>query len=316
MVRKLRESVKTPARFQTEGVAATRPRSQSLVVKEEQLSPAGAEQSTSSTTNPPTAPNVPARTEQPTIPKLLSLAEQAAAVKAQASAGRSNDRGGVDTTPDERFYPAQTWGNLTDTMKLVLMVETAEIFDANMPAASLFLNLDDPEIDDICTLWAEEEEREDQQKLDTLEFNDYLLSLGGIAKEDLTPVPKLRLQDLQDEIRRNMRDCVPSGYDVHREDVAAAQRFLCERCLDSALRQSIIDGLKDYIGQDYSLQLIGSVYHDDELEDGDEEDVQPAQREVPQQPAGPSSASSSGNPHLPRVRSHLNIVQTADYGIE
>ena len=214
----------------------------------------------------------------------------------------------------ERLYLAQTWDNLTDTTKLILMCEVGEHLGGSVIHAAKFLELDSKEMHNICDLQQEEKEREKQLEFDVNMYNLYLLNLGNIAKKDLKSAQHKHIEGLEAEQRRNLKELASSGYDVHREDILTAQRFLRDRCQnqDSAILQAVIDGLEDYIGQDYSIQIVGSIYHDDELEGEEEEDIQLERPEGIQPSAGPT-----GNiPHIPRARSHLNIVQTADYSDE
>jgi hypothetical protein len=145
-------------------------------------------------------------------------------------------------------------------MKMIILRQAAEEWGHSMPVASIYLSLSDAEVHILCDLEQEEKERREQWEEDVAAYTACGLEIASdITSKDITPQQGQHLDDLEKIQKDNLAEDAPSGYDVHPEDILAAQRFVRERVKDSPTRQAMLHGLKLHTGADYSRELLCSI---------------------------------------------------------
>lgn len=311
---RFRKNIRTPSRYQKEGVSPVRPRSDVLM----NTPPEDDESSTSAPK--PTPLLAPLAPSVPKVSKVLQVATptRQPPVKVQdVMEPSTGNRGGVT-----RLYAANTFHNLTDTMKLVIVVEFIEVL-GTWEVAAEYLKLDQEEFDLIRQLSLNEKDREAglDASIKDLEARQLQILLSDRAD---------KFEKWQEEWDNfHAQPLAPDAPVVRRDGVDLPQRFLKQRCPAGAILNKVLQGLPDYIGQDFTKGL-RPIVHDDELvdeDDGDDEDDEGeidvelsshTQRSLSSMSGIQQSLPSSPGPnqHLPRIPTRLSIVQTADSDVD
>lgn len=309
---RFRKNIRTPSRYQKEGVSPVRPRSDVLMNTP-------LEDNESSTSAPEcTSLLAPLTSPVPNVSSVLQVAAptRQPPVKVQeAMEPSTGNRGGVT-----RFYAANTFHNLTDAMKLVIGVEFIEVL-GTWEVAAEYLKLDQEECDLIRQLSLNEKDQEASldARIKDLEARQLQILLSDRAD---------KFEKWQEELDNfHAHPLAPEAPVVRGDDVDLAQRFLKQRCPAgiSAILNKVLQGLPDYIGQDFTKSLRPIVHDDESLDedDGNDEDNEGEievelsshiQRSLTSMSGIQQSLPSSpgANQHLPRIPTRLSIVQTAD----
>ena len=208
---------------------------------------------------------VPDRAEQQQEPNVPHHGEQSKVA-----------RGGTDRNTQllvEPSWPeveAPAWSSLTDTMKIVVVLETMER-SANA-AEYLDFDHDQEEMDEANRLLAIEKARNNQFEADA---HSLTIAMGRGSQRLITQAEmKEEMEAVYAMNKRHLAEAAPAGaqYEVQLKDVEMAQMFVQGRAPNVRTCEQIINALSLHVGKDYSYETIEALVATDDEDDEVEED--------------------------------------------